>query len=287
MHINLTTYRAGEGTPLVLVHGFPVDHRMWDATAVALIAATASDPFPILAPDMPGAGDGPLPKPGEAGAIADDTALPQAQDLMAESIVDAVRAAGYDKAVWAGLSMGGYAVLAIQRTCPDAVAGIALLDTKTSGDSDAARARRCAIAHTCETERTVAPVMFFTEPQEGDSPLKRSDWYVRLFTDWIRSQSPDGIAWRERMAAGRPDQHEALALIDTPAAVVCGSLDPSSPPAVMEPIAAQITGAKVTVVEGSGHFTAVEQPSVVTSALLDLVERVRGDAEADAGEARA
>ena len=23
-------YREGEGIPLILVHGFPVDHRMWD-----------------------------------------------------------------------------------------------------------------------------------------------------------------------------------------------------------------------------------------------------------------
>ena len=30
MTLNNTVYATGEGTPLVLVHAFPVDHRMWD-----------------------------------------------------------------------------------------------------------------------------------------------------------------------------------------------------------------------------------------------------------------
>ena len=62
--LNNTVYRGGQGTPLILVHAFPVDHRMWDdcAAAVARLADEEGlSPFPIWAPDMPGAGEGPIP----------------------------------------------------------------------------------------------------------------------------------------------------------------------------------------------------------------------------------
>lgn len=62
LHNNV--YCEGEGLPVVLVHGFPVDHRMWDECAEALEAAAVEHGvkrFPIWGPDMPGAGEGPIP----------------------------------------------------------------------------------------------------------------------------------------------------------------------------------------------------------------------------------
>ena len=114
MTLNNTVYATGEGTPLVLVHAFPVDHRMWDdcAEQIARQARETGDPaVTVWAPDMPGAGTGPIPEPADSGRVAADGALTDALDLMADAYVDLVRAAGYDKAVWAGLSMGGYVVL--------------------------------------------------------------------------------------------------------------------------------------------------------------------------------
>ena len=79
-------YREGEGIPLILVHGFPVDHRMWDRCATALMEmsdAQECTQYPIWAPDMPGAGASPVPRPEDSGARAEDGALPDALDLMA------------------------------------------------------------------------------------------------------------------------------------------------------------------------------------------------------------
>lgn len=66
-----TVYREGEGIPVVLVHGFPVDHRMWDQCAAALARICdehGMTRFPIWAPDMPGAGEARfrVTKPAEA-----------------------------------------------------------------------------------------------------------------------------------------------------------------------------------------------------------------------------
>lgn len=283
IELNNTVYREGRGIPLVLVHAFPIDHRMWDDCARAIIRladAEGMEPFPIWAPDMPGAGSGPIPAPAECGAVAADGAYPEALDRMADAYAALVRGAGYDRAIWVGLSMGGYLVMDIQRLHPDMVAGLAMCDTKADADSAASRANRLRIAETCERDRTVEPVMHFARPQEGDSSVKRSPAFVERFTAWINEQRPEGVAWRERMAAGRPDLNDQLPKVSAPAAVVCGDLDPSSPPEAMRSLARAMTGtrAEVTVVEDCGHFSAYEHPDVVAAALLDLVRRVRAAA---------
>lgn len=272
-------YRTGEGVPLVLIHGFPVDHRMWDRCATALMEITDADEtpqYPIWAPDMPGAGASAVPKADLSGPEAADGAYPQALDLVADAYVDLVRQAGYDQAIWAGLSMGGYVALDIQRRHPEAVAGMALLDTKGDADSAASRANRIRIAHECVAGHTTDPVMFFVDVQPGDSSVKRSAAYIDQFTEWIREQQPAGIAWRELMAAGRPDLNDQFARIGAPAAVVCGVDDPSSPPKVMEPIAEAMVGTEVrmTEIEDCGHFSAWERPEEVAAALHALVARV-------------
>ncbi|MEE1296265.1 MAG: alpha/beta hydrolase [Bifidobacterium sp.] len=281
-------YREGKGVPLVLIHGFPVDHRMWDRCAEALMEITDADEtvqYPIWAPDMPGAGASPVPEAGspgtdgESGPVAADGALPEALDLMADAYVDLIKAAGYDQAVWAGLSMGGYLALDIQRRHPEAVAGLALLDTKGDADKPASRANRMRIAKECVEKHTTDPVMFFVDVEPGDSTIKRSPEYIDQFTEWIREQQPAGIAWRERMAGGRPDLNGEFPKITAPAAVICGENDPSSAPKVMEPLAKEMTGTEVvmTEIEDCGHFSAWERPETVADALHALMARVRGD----------
>ncbi|HXE55885.1 MAG TPA: alpha/beta fold hydrolase, partial [Tepidisphaeraceae bacterium] len=80
----------GEGLPLVLVHGFPLDRRMWDAQV-----SEFSSKHRVIAPDLLGFGQS---KSGDAFTI--------------ESQADAVHALlqeiGAFPCVLAGLSMGGY-----------------------------------------------------------------------------------------------------------------------------------------------------------------------------------
>lgn len=280
MNILNTVYAQGEGIPLILLHAFPVDHRMWDECA-RLITAKAEEsglaPVSVYAPDMPGAGECPVPDESSTGARADDGAYTEALDNMAHAFVDLLHQLGHRQAIWVGLSMGGYLALAIQRLHPEAVAGMALCDTKADADSPESRRHRLQIAEECEASDGVEAVMGFAQPHEQDSDIKKSQRIVDLFTQWIRSQSPQGVAWRERMAAGRCDQNDQLATITTPALVLSGDLDPSSPPASMRPMADAMTKADVRFVEvgNSGHFSAVEHPESVANALVNLVERVR------------
>ena len=289
MKLHNTVYRQGprNAVPLILIHGFPVDHRMWDACA-ALVAQYGDEaglkPFSIWAPDMPGSGDYPIPDSSSSGRVASDGAYVDALDLLADAYVDVIQEQGVRKAVWVGLSMGGYVVLDIQRRHPETLAGVGLCDTKADADSAESRARRLRIAEVCEREHTVDPVMHFASIEPGDSTIKQSNEFVAKFTRWIHEQSPDGIAWRQRMAAGRPDLNDQLPLITAPTALISGKNDPSSPPARMQPLARSILNADVsfTAIENCGHFSAVEHPATVARALVDLMSRVQGHDSANA-----
>ena len=116
-------YRDGEGVPVVLMNAYPVDHRMWDVCAKALADfADLNDvpDFPIWAPDMAGSGASPVPSDADSGPRMANGAYSEALDRLAGAYVDLIKAAGYEQAIWVGLSMGGYVAMDIQRLYPEA-----------------------------------------------------------------------------------------------------------------------------------------------------------------------
>src|SRR5205085_11792550 len=101
----------GAGTPLVLLHAFPVDRRMWEAQVSAL-----SDRFRVITPDFRGFG-----KSAPAGRFSIETL---ADDVHA--LLDAMNAA---PAIVAGCSMGGYTLLALAKKYPSDLRALILVDT--------------------------------------------------------------------------------------------------------------------------------------------------------------
>ncbi|MBT1169977.1 alpha/beta hydrolase [Bifidobacterium sp. SO4] len=269
--------RDGEGVPVVLMNAYPVDHRMWDVCAKALADFADLDdvpPFPIWAPDMAGSGQSPVPSEADSGPRMANGAYSEALDRLAGAYVDLVKAAGYDKAIWVGLSMGGYVAMDIQRLHPEAVAGLALCDTMAASDGTGGEGR-LTMANAAEETDSVEPVMHFARPAEGDSTVKRSPEFIETMTKWIGEQSPSGLAWRQRMTYGRPEMGEVPATIAVPTVVVSGENDPTSNPSVMKPLAEKIAGAEFVAIPDCGHFSAVEHPDTVARALLSLVRRVQ------------
>src|SRR5688572_9753034 len=94
---------------LVLLHAFPLDSSMWRPQVEAL-----GGTVPVVTPEFPGFG-------GTAAAAPEGY-----MDAAADAAASAMDAAGVQRAVVCGLSMGGYAALAFWRRHPDRVAGLVL-----------------------------------------------------------------------------------------------------------------------------------------------------------------
>ena len=103
----MATVDRGRGMPVLLVHGFPLDHSMWDAQIEIL-----GESFRVLAPDLRGF--------GQSGVTEGSVAMEQHADDLA-ALLDCL---GIDQPiVICGLSMGGYIAFEFWRRCPFGSAG--------------------------------------------------------------------------------------------------------------------------------------------------------------------
>ena len=110
--------RQGKGTPLVLLHGFPLDHHIWDE-----IMPLLENTFDLIIPDLRGF--------GESTTI--DT--PYTMEDLASDIAGLLDHLGVEKTAIAGHSMGGYVALAFARLHPEKVSGLGLIATQALADT--------------------------------------------------------------------------------------------------------------------------------------------------------
>ena len=258
-----TDTSTGPATALVLLHGFPLDHRMWDGVVGALAGR-----LPVLAPDLPGLGTAPVPD-GEPSL-----------DRSADEVASLVRAAGHGRVVVAGLSMGGYVALALAQRHPGLVTGLALVDTKSTADDEPARANRLRVAGEVESSGSVDAVLGMVGSLLSDETVRERPDLPRTITGWIGDQPPAGVAWSQRAMAARPDRSDVLAAFDGPVVVVVGEDDTVTPLATAQHMVATARDAGLVTVPGAGHLSAVEAPGTVAAALVDLLRR---EAETAAG----
>ncbi|MCC2334530.1 alpha/beta fold hydrolase [Cellulomonas wangsupingiae] len=242
-------------TPIVLLHAFPLDHRMWDDVARDL--ARTRD---LLAPDLPVASGEPLPEPS--------------LDVAADRVADAIRAAGGGPAVVAGLSMGGYVALALLERHPELVAGLALVDTKVVADTADAAANRRRVADEVEAAGSVDPVRGMVDVLLGETTRSARPEVVERVGAWIGEQDPARVAWAQRAMSVRPDRTDALRAFDGPVTVVVGDEDTVTGTDAADHMVATAAHALLVVVPRVGHLSAVEDPAVVRSAVAELAQRV-------------
>ena len=264
----LHTLRRGipGSLPLVALHAFPVDHRMWlDVTDLLPGERT------VLAPDLPGFGTSPS-GPDVAAALGADTAVPSL-DVMGDGVAATLRAAGIERAVIAGFSMGGYVALSILERHPDLVAGLGLLDTKATADPDDARAWRLDIARRVRAEQRVEAIYGMrTSVLGATNRVARPDLVERM-AEWISDQGPSAVAWAQEAMAARPDRTSLLAGYAKPSLVVVGEEDELSPVDVARGMFYALADSDLVIVPRAGHMTSIESPQPVASGLSRLLRR--------------
>lgn len=240
----------GSGSVALFVHGFPLDSSMWLEQLEAL-----SDTRRCIAPDLRGFGhSAPSLRPV---TTMDDHAL----DLAA--LLDVL---GVEQVDLVGLSMGGYIALAFAERYPERLRTLALVDTKSTEDSEEAKAGRRAGAErvAIEGRSGLATDMIGVLVAESASTWTRA----RLRT-MIESTPVESIVAAFEGMRQRPDRTAVLSNLSVPAAVIVGEHDVLSPLVEADHMAVA-AGAALTVVPDSGHMTPIEDPATVAGALRSL-----------------
>jgi 3-oxoadipate enol-lactonase len=108
---------------------------------------------------------------------------------------------------------------------------------------------------------------WFTEPFLSAQPELRAD-----FDAMVAATPGEGYA-ACCDAIANLDLRQDLSSISAPTLVIAGADDPATPPAKLEEIVSGIPGARLLVVEHAAHLANVEQPGIITSALVEHLER--------------
>ncbi|MGB8854152.1 MAG: alpha/beta fold hydrolase [Pirellulales bacterium] len=253
----LAVHTAGSGFPLLLLHGFPLDHGMW------VRQEPLAQQLRLIVPDQRGFGGSTGPGPESIEQLADD----------AVALLDALHVAG--PAVVCGLSMGGYVAQHVAARHPGRVAALILVDTRLEADTPDVRAGRIDLAAKVGrlgqglVADAMIPRLLATSP-EAKAAAGRNESEAEL-RRMIVSQPVATIQAALTALGARPDMTDAMRQLRVPVLLVVGAEDALTPPACMEEAQQVIPDARLLVVPRAGHMTPLESPNVFNAAVLEFL----------------
>ncbi|HEX5471184.1 MAG TPA: alpha/beta fold hydrolase [Lacipirellulaceae bacterium] len=251
----------GAGSLILLVHGFPLDHTMWDAQIVSL-----SQHSRVIAPDLRGFGMSPLGAADSERGIS----MERYADDLAE-LLDVLNPRVGGRVVLVGFSMGGYIAWQFVRKYPHRLRALVLCDTRAAADTEEARAGRLKMAEKID-EWGAARVAEMMGPKLiSPKTFESQPTVVSAIRRVVQRTTPAAIAAAQRGMAARPDMTAFVRQINLPTLILAGAEDAISPPAEMKSIAAAIPGSQFVIIPDAGHMTAMENPAAVNQALADFI----------------
>ena len=233
----------GEGPPVLLTHGYSATSQMWSAQV-----DTFKERYRLIVWDMRGHGRTDYPEEqaaySEAHTVADMAAV--------------LDACGVERAVIAGLSLGGYSTLAFHLAHRERVRAMMLFDTGPGFKKDEARE-----AWNERAQKRAADL-----EAQGLAARGESD-EVKLSTH----RSADGLA---RAARGMLTQKDAriiqsLETVAVPTLVLAGA-DDTPFLAATDYMVHKIPGARKVIVPDAGHASNLHQPGAFNEAMGSFLD---------------
>jgi pimeloyl-ACP methyl ester carboxylesterase len=244
---------AGQGLPVVLLHGFPLTSAIWERQQREL-----SDRFRVITPDLRGHGQSPVPEGGYD------------MESLAADVLALLDTLAITNAAILGHSMGGYVTLAAWKRAPERFLAVGLVDSQAAGDTDEARQNRYTLAEKVAVDgpRAAANAMIGRLFAPG---LAESDPAVELVREMILQTSPAAIIQSLHGLAARDDATARLETIHVPALILTGDQDQIIPQARAEMMAARLPDGTLAIIDRCGHMPMLEQPAATGAALRQFL----------------
>jgi 3-oxoadipate enol-lactonase len=246
----------GEGPPVLLIHGLLMDRTMFHPQVQALC-----DRYRFVTPDM------------RAHGGSEHRAEEYTQWDMMEDQVALLDHLGIDRAVWGGVSAGGFQSLRAALRHPGRVAGLVLIDTQ-AGPEDPTRtplyeASAEVGAADGWNEDLLGTATLFMLGASASEEVKRH-WIER----WMAQPTFDAVQAMHAVTR-RDDITGRLGEIDVPATVIHGEEDMAIEMEKAEALAAGLSNLVEFVrIPAAGHSSTVENPEAVTEALDRFLQKV-------------
>jgi pimeloyl-ACP methyl ester carboxylesterase len=256
--ITLGYEEQGSGMPVLLIHGYPLNRRMWQPQITGL-----SGDARVLAVDLRGCGE------------SQATAGPYSMDLLADDCAGLLDAVGVtEQIVLCGLSMGGYVAMAFRRKYAERLAGLILVATRAGADTPEGKAGREQAAALAQREgpteiaksmlpKLLAPKSYETQPK-----------LVEYVKEIIQTCSIEGLVGDLLGMKDRPDSMPSLMTIQGPTLIVHGADDQIIPVKEAEAMRDAIPNALLQIIPESGHLVNLEQPDLFNQTVSSYLKSI-------------
>jgi len=245
--IEIAYERQGKGSPLVLLHGYPLDHHLWDA-----IVPLLKDTFDLIIPDLRGFGE----------STTVDT--PYTMYDFASDIAGLLDQLGVQKTAVAGHSMGGYVALAFARLYAERVSALALVSSQVLADPpDRKHGRYKSAAEVAE--KGISGVVDTMTPKFTSNP----EWQAFARQN-MEAQQPAAYIGGLKAMAERVDATTLLPAIKYPFVVIHGDADMLIPIERAREVKAALPESHLFEIKGVGHMPMCEAPDETAQALIRL-----------------
>ena len=258
--IRYAVEQRGAGSPLLLVHGFPLDHSMWSAQ-IEQLAPVAH----VIAPDLRGF--------GASEVTGGTTRMEQFADDLAE-LLD--RMDVQEPVAFCGLSMGGYIAWQFWQRHRDRLRCLILCDTRAAADAEAAARQRLQTAARVLTSGSGFLIENMLPKLLAPQTVSERSSIVEHVERLVQSSPPQGVAAALRGMAVRDDFSARLSAVDVPALLICGEEDAITTVEEMREMAEQMPQARFVSIADAGHLAPLEQPALVNSAIRDFLTSMKG-----------
>lgn len=234
---------AGSGLPVVFLHGFPHDRSLWAPQIGALV-----DRCRCIAPDLRGFGETSVEGPYSMARYADDVV----------ALLDMLQ---IERAVIAGLSMGGYIAFEFWRRHRSRVRGLILADTRAGTDTAEGRAKREAMIARVREEGVEALVDAQLTGMLGKTTREKHPVLVESVKRMLTRAPAEGVIGALEAMCSREDSTAMLAGIDVPTLIVVGEEDVITTPSEARAMHDAIRGSRLEILPGAGHLSNLERPA--------------------------
>ncbi|MCG7855637.1 alpha/beta hydrolase [Flavihumibacter sediminis] len=245
MHYTIT----GEGQPLMLIHGFGEDSRIWEKQIAAL-----KDNYQLIIPELPGTGQSPM-----------QSSL--TMESMADEILEILEKEKIESIVMLGHSMGGYITLAFAEKYPERLRGFGLLHSTGFADPEAKKEARTKSINFIRENGSAAFLQTATAnlfaPANRESMVKTIDKIINDNTYIL----PESLAAFLEAMKARPDRTEILKKATIPVLFIVGKEDQAVPFADTMQQVHLPELSYIYILQHSGHMGMLEETEKFTAAI--------------------
>jgi pimeloyl-ACP methyl ester carboxylesterase len=233
----LSFQEYGQGQPIVLLHGFPMNSKVWSSYAQKLSAN-----FKVYTPDLPGFGDSPLTE--SAFSIQD----------IGRAVLDWLAAKNIDRCVLIGHSLGGYVALAMVGLEPERFAGFGLFHSTALADSEEKKQSRTKVVEFVEKNGAAAFTANFIPPLFAD----KDDARVSQIRSISTASSAAAVVGYTLAMRDRPETVGVLRQFKKPVLFIAGEKDAGIPVDSVRQQATFCVDPEVHVLAGVAHMGMIE-----------------------------